>query len=336
MLTAPPRSSAFRQAGAIRAGTLLAGLLFAGCSSHHVAAPGGTTPLTLGNCWPNANGMSWNYLEMLQPLAGASLPTFADSASVPPVGIDDVTAIFRLPADTVGTRDTLLCTLQFQGDTVGTSGVHAQILLQTFASLYPASAAGRIPLPASLAEWGRNAGVARSRRGAPAGRELSMLANPTFLQGCNFWKTSQRIASWSGVDSSLFSIFLDASGWFGLGVGVGHTFTIPVMAAHIEGMTFTGRVVGTGTATVPGVAEAQPTIQVEYLLDFGVGVAAYTDGVPSAWARRFDCGRITYMAGVGPVADEERIGCFAATPQVKGSYILRLALRSTSAATAQR
>jgi hypothetical protein len=114
-------------------------------------------------------------------------------------------------------------------------------------------------------------------------------------------------------------------------VTVGHTFTLHPPYIPAGQAVLTAKVVAVGTGNVPGAPGPRGIVQVAYLLDYGVDVYAFSGGHPYSWVRMFDFGRITYAEGIGPIADEERIGGFAGLSPVRSSYVIRLAWQPTAA-----
>ncbi len=284
----------------------LAALAGPGCSKSPTtpAAPLVST-LTLDHCWPNANGDTWTFLESVQPTLAGAIPTFPDSGSVPAISIDDAIAWLAVPPDTVSFRDTSLFVLQFHGDTTTTAGVHAQQLLATHWMFGQPGLA-----TAAVAPFAHGAG--------PAGAALVPSANTRFLVGGAFRKTAAWMGAYADYDTALAMEFLDAN------LVVGHTFTLHPPSDPGRHTLLTARVVAAGTGSVPGTQGTRGIVQVVYLLDYGVDAYGFNGGVPFAWVRMFDYGRVTYAAGLGPIADEERIGGFAGAPPVRASYLLRL------------
>jgi hypothetical protein len=277
-------------------------------------APGGP-PASLRNIWPNEDGRSWTYrLDQRTWGFGSDIRTYPTLEEVPPsLSLDDVVALLgNHPVGSNPVLDQAGYRMQFQGWKTTLSGATGQNLETEILELgAPSPAAVRGGAVANAGFWralvrarpdlaGKIAALrpeaARLLAAAGAAEEVY---EPLFLFGYAWEKTRDYIGSYGDINTLLSWKYLEAN------LDPGHEFSIQLVPDLADDVFLHVRVLRERTAASP-LGSHPHSIDVLYLVDYGVSEATDVDGNTIGYFRSNGYGVITYAPKVGPVASYER------------------------------
>lgn len=295
-----------------------------------VLAPGqpGGPPASLRNVWPNEDGRAWTY--RLDQLAWDPVPppVFATKQEVPPVTLDLVAALLgnhppgpNPVSEAAGYRMQFLGTKTTQSGAVG-QNLQTEILDVAMTSASPARLEqGGAPFWRSLARARPDLAPRIAARWPDPVRLTSSTGAmdvdpPLFLFGYAWEKTREYIGSYGDLNTLLAWKYLEAD------LEPGHEFTIQLVPDLADDVFLHVRVLSERTAaTVLG--DHPHSIDVLYLVDYGVSEQTDPDGNVTGYSHPFDYGTITYAPRVGPIATYERNLVYSGEPLHPGYRELR-------------
>ena len=295
-----------------------------------VLAPGqpGGPPASLRNVWPNEDGRAWTY--RLDQLAWdlVTPPVFATLQEVPPVTLDVAAALLgNHPTGPNPISEAAGYRMQFLGTKTTLSGAVGQNLQTEVFDVATASASPARLIPRGARFW-RSLALARpdlapriAARWPDAVRltssaEAMDVDPPLFLFGYAWEKTREYIGSYGDLNTLLSWKYLEAD------LEPGHEFTIQLVPDLADDVFLHARVLSERTATTV-LGDHPHSIDVLYVVDYGVSAQTDEDGNLMGYTHPFDYGTIAYAPRVGPIATYERNLVYIGEPLHPGYRELR-------------
>jgi hypothetical protein len=286
-----------------------------GDSRFALMAPGsgGGPPASLRNIWPNEDGRSWTYHLDQRTWDSQGFRTYPTPEEVPPVpSMDEVAALLgNHPIGSNPVSEEAGYRMQFQGMRTTQSGAVGQNLeTEVFELGQPSPTVVRGSIALGAGFW---RGLTRARpdlaeRIAAIHPEVARLAAaagtasvnpPLYLFGYAWEKTREYIGSYGDLNTLLSWKYLEAN------LDPGHEFSMQLVPDLADDVFLHVRVLRERTATTP-LGDHPRSIDVLYMVDYGVSQATDEDGNTIGYWQAYDYGTITYSPKVGPVASYER------------------------------
>jgi hypothetical protein len=340
--------------------TLVAFVLIAGCSDNKCTEPYCCSEkATLDNIWPNEDQTSWTFAYKFRSWDYDGWTLYQDEDSVPPAPSMDE-ALILLFGHGIGENPIRLFGtygLQFDGDTTTLSGVTAQNLRET---LIPAGNGILTGLSTQVHEEARQVdplllrlAVARpdlrdriANLIGPGGEAAVMqaeymlkartggdnstvggftdpFAEPLFIHGYAWRKTSEWIGTYGDVDTLLAWKFLEAD------LVPGHEFTHQLVPSLADDVVLHCRVLPMTKLKTPAGVFVN-ALECLYMIDFGVTRVLSPQSDESGWARLFEYGVAIYVPTVGPVYSYHRMMVDAANPDGPGYGDIKVSLTNAT------
>jgi len=279
------------------------------------ADPRGGPRASLRNIWPNEDGREWTYRIDQREWSAPPIRTYATAAEVPSSpSLDDVAALLgNHPIGTEPVETSGGYRLKFNGTKTTLSGATGQNLEASVFDL-----AGGSTRLATAARTADTPGFVRAllrarpdlrekiqRRWPEAARLQSAPAAaadvymPIFLFGYAFEKTREYIGSYGDLNQDLSWKYLEAN------LQPGSEFSMQLIPDLADNVFLHVRVLREAAAAT-ALGYLPRSIQVLYVVDYGVSEATDDLGNPIGYSGAFGYGAITYAPRVGPVASYER------------------------------
>jgi hypothetical protein len=291
----------------------------------------------LRNIWPNEDGREWTYRVEQREWNSPGLRIYPTEAEVPPLpSLEEVAALLgNHPIGPNPVNETAGYRMRFDGIKTTQSGATGQNLeTELFdlgsgtARLAHAGAAApgfvralaraRPDLREKIARrWPEAARVAA----APVGP--ASVFEPFFLFGYAFEKTREYIGSYGDLNLDLAWKYLEAD------LRPGSEFSMQLVPDLADNVFLHVRVIREGpTATALGTIPR--SIEVLYLVDFGVSFATDEEGNVFGYFTAYTYGTITYAPRVGPIASYSRNFVQPGQPLDPGSHDQRIGVTAVS------
>ena len=271
---------------------------------------GGGPPASLRNIWPNEDGRAWTY-RIDQRSWDGEFRFFPTREEVPPpLTLDQVVSLLgNHPIGENPVFDQAGYRMQFRGMKTTESGAVGQNLETGILDLASTPTVTR----RGSASVGFLRALARARpdladRIAALRPDVRMEATagpaaevfePLFLFGYAWEKTREYIGSYGDLNTILSWKYLEAD------LQPGHEFSIQLVPDLANDVFLHVRVLRERTATTP-LGNHPNSIDVLYLVNYGISEATDMDGNTIGYNRSNGYGVITYAPKVGPVRTYER------------------------------
>jgi hypothetical protein len=315
---------------------LLTALLPYGCSQDAPVAPsrdGGTSAFSdwiqfaadraqggprasLRNIWPNDDGREWTYRIDQREWSAPPIRSYPTAVEVPAIpSLDDVAALLgNHPIGTDPVETSGGYRLKFNGTKTTLSGATGQNLEASVFDLGAGSARLGVDAANVAATPGFIRALVRARpdlrekiqrrwpeaaRGPLASGVPPEVSMPLFLFGSAFEKTREYIGSYGDLNLDLSWKYLEAN------LQPGSEFSMQLIPDLADNVFLHVRVLREVTA-VTALGNIPRSIEVLYMVDYGVSEATDQFGNPIGYSGAFGYGAITYAPRVGPVASYER------------------------------
>jgi hypothetical protein len=274
---------------------------------------GGGPPASLRNIWPNEDGRAWTYrLDQKTWAGGGEFRIYPTLEEVPPsLTLDQVVSLLgNHPLGDNPVLEQAGYRMRFAGLKTTLSGAVGQNLETEILDLTSAATGTRRGAVASAGFWralararpdlaDRIAALRPDLARTAAGTAAEEVSEPLFLFGYAWEKTREHIGSYGDLNTILSWKYLEAD------LDPGHEFSIQLVPDLTDDVFLHVRVLRERTATTP-LGDHPRSIDVLYLVDYGISEATDVDGNTIGYHRSNGYGVITYAPKVGPVRTYER------------------------------
>jgi hypothetical protein len=309
--------------------SLLLGLVSGGCSEDEAECPvcPGTPSPTLDNLWPNDDGNSWTYDQVMRRWETAPWTLYEVPGDVPDAPSLDYVEARIGDLNTGVNADTMsyIIRLEFDGTCEGDSGATGQCLVETLfdewdddITMVSFDQVFFSRLLVARPDLEDEISSVSGMNKAPAGPGAVLVARmPLILHGGVWGKTSEYIGTYGDIDTLLAWKFLESD------ISVGHEFIFQLIPSLASDVFLHCRVLSHGTVET-GYGKYENAVECLYLIDHGISTMEPLEG--TRYFRVYDYGTIIYAPGVGPVLSYERMLIDAAVPDGPGygDFLLEL------------
>jgi hypothetical protein len=267
--------------------------------------------------WPNDDGRFWEY-QLVQTTTPTTVGFYPPGVQPPPApSVWEIAALLRSESQgrrtppAGGPTATGMYRLAFDGRVTTKSGAEGQNLTETLLpNVRPegrsTSAARSALAGASLpAFWAHLAAArpdlapaVRKRFGLATNGTIYELSRPILLHGGAWEKTAEHIGTYGDLNLDLAWLYLVAD------VRAGSTFDLQLVPDLAEDVWLHALVLPRRYTTRPRPGPG--TVQVLYLIDYGVSLATGPTGEDLGTFRAVEYGTVSYVPGVGPAAVFDR------------------------------
>ena len=297
------------------------GLIAGGCSEEEAdcpVCPGGTPSPTMDNLWPNEDGNSWTYDQMMRRWERDEWTLYENPDDVPDAPSLDYVEARLGDSNTGANADTMfgIFRLEFDGICEGDSGATGQCLVETMFNEWDDDIMtvsfdeilfGRLLMARpDLEDKIRNIG-GMERSAMEPGAEIVRM--PLLLHGGVWEKTEDHTGTYGDVDTLLAWKFLESD------ISTGHEFTFQLLPSISSDIFLHCRILSRGTVETQ-YGTYKNTVECLYLIDHGLSTMVPPEG--TRYYRVYDYGTITYAPGIGPVSSFEKMLIDATVPDGPG------------------